>query len=77
MRLLRLVLTLLALALVVGPGPAGLALAQEQPVPPNYAQWEQDATRAETTLEASRASTMALEQLRAQIVEWRSKIAAA
>lgn len=80
MRLLRLVLTLLALALVVGPGPAGLAgpaLAQEQPVPPNYAQWEQDATRAETTLEASRASTMALEQLRAQIVEWRSKFAAA
>lgn len=82
MRVWRLVLAVLALALAIaggiGPfGPAGPALAQDQGAAPNYANWEQDATRAETTLEADRASSLALEQLRGQIVDWRTKFSAA
>ena len=37
----------------------------------DYGQWDSVANRAESALEAGRASSFALEQLRAELVEWR------
>ncbi|WP_377505099.1 DUF3772 domain-containing protein [Octadecabacter sp. R77987] len=37
----------------------------------DYGQWDSVASRAESALEAGRASSFALEQLRAELVEWR------
>ncbi|SIO26072.1 Small-conductance mechanosensitive channel [Rhodovulum sp. ES.010] len=44
---------------------------------PDYQVWEQVATRAEEVLEAGRASNQALEALRAQLVEWRTRFLSA
>jgi potassium efflux system protein len=50
---------------------------QGPPAGPVYSEWERLARRAEVTLEADRASNAALEQLRAQLVTWRSSFEAA
>ncbi len=68
--------TLLTLAAPL-PVWTGAALAQEAATAPDYAAWEQDATRAEEALEAARASNRALEDLRQKIVDWRAKFGAA
>lgn len=79
MSLVKRLLLILMLAVAGGAlAPLPPAMAQQQPATtPDYARWEQDATRAENTLEADRASSLALEQLRAQIVDWRTRFAAA
>jgi small-conductance mechanosensitive channel len=79
MSLVKRLLLILMLAVAGGAlAPLPPAMAQQQPTTtPDYARWEQDATRAENTLEADRASSLALEQLRAQIVDWRTRFAAA
>lgn len=61
------------------PGASPLAFAQEAGVAANlnYSQWELDAKRAETALAEGRASTLAFEQLRAQIVDWRTRFTTA
>lgn len=43
----------------------------------DYARWEQVATRAEGVLEDQRASTIALEELRGDIVNWRARFSSA
>ncbi len=78
---LRLVLLVLCVA-VVSPMPGQ---AQENPAQnataaaeaPDYAAWEETARRAEEAVAAGRASNAALEQLRADIVNWRSRFLAA
>ncbi|WP_343082375.1 DUF3772 domain-containing protein [Ostreiculturibacter nitratireducens] len=71
----------LALTALAAPAPFGVSSAAAQeaaaPAAPDYAAWERDATRAEDALEAGRASNLALEQLRQQIVDWRTKFSAA
>jgi small-conductance mechanosensitive channel len=44
---------------------------------PDYEVWSRVATRAEQALEAGRASDQALESLRAEVDEWRTRFAAA
>ncbi|WP_144023216.1 DUF3772 domain-containing protein [Brevirhabdus pacifica] len=44
---------------------------------PDYARWEATATRAEEAIQAGRASTVALEELRAQIADWRAQFQSA
>lgn len=76
---MRRLLILLVLVLGFG-GPAtvviapfgGFATAQETNSAPDYANWEKVARRAEIALEDKRASSEALETLRAEIVSWRS-----
>ncbi|WP_372604450.1 DUF3772 domain-containing protein [Actibacterium sp.] len=46
-------------------------------VTPDYADWEKTAARAEEAIVAARASTVAFEQLRAELVEWRAALLAA
>jgi small-conductance mechanosensitive channel len=43
----------------------------------DYAAWEDDAAQAEDIIAARRASTLAMEQLRTRIVDWRTKLTAA
>ncbi len=73
----------LILCLVLSPGigpsvttgPAGAALAQQEaglPLP-DYEEWEKVAIRAEEAVDAGRASTMALEVLRSELVQWRGR----
>ncbi|MFL4471227.1 DUF3772 domain-containing protein [Tateyamaria armeniaca] len=62
----RPVLAAIALALW-----AGLALAQA--TAPDYDEWQSVATRAEAAVDAARASDQALEELRAQIADWRQQ----
>ena len=50
------------------------ALAQDEP---DYASWEQAASRGEDVVEAGTASTPTLEALRADIVAWRDQFVAA
>ncbi|WP_299731675.1 DUF3772 domain-containing protein [uncultured Tateyamaria sp.] len=50
---------------------AGLALAQA--TAPDYARWQSVAERAEEAVDVARASDQALEQLRAQIADWRQQ----
>ena len=78
---MRAVLALL-LALIVALAPAGApgpAWAQDAAAEAaiDYDAWEQDAQRAETVLEAGRASNQALERLRSDIADWRSRFLAA
>ncbi|MBW4982184.1 DUF3772 domain-containing protein [Mameliella sp. CS4] len=54
----------------------GAALAQ-QDTPPDYTAWETVATRAEAMIDAERASDERLENLRAQIAQWREQFLAA
>ncbi|MFO1176753.1 MAG: DUF3772 domain-containing protein [Paracoccaceae bacterium] len=75
-----LVLALLAAGLVHGP--AGAAFADDAAQPgapqqPDYAAWDADAKVAEDVIAAARASTKAMEDLRARIVDWRTKFDAA
>ena len=50
---------------------AGLALAQA--TAPDYSEWQSVAERAERAVEAAQASDQALEELRAQIADWRQQ----
>jgi potassium-dependent mechanosensitive channel len=63
---------------------APLAHAQQTPAAdsaettgPDYAEWQNVAGRAEASIESGRASTVALEDLRAEIVSWREAFLAA
>lgn len=68
----------LAVALVpLAAGPQGAADAQTQGETVNYAGWEPVAIRAEAALEAGRASSAALGDLRGEIADWRSQFQAA
>lgn len=44
---------------------------------PDYAAWQETASRAENAIEAGRASNVALEDLRAEVVSWREAFLAA
>ncbi|PKP84689.1 MAG: DUF3772 domain-containing protein [Alphaproteobacteria bacterium HGW-Alphaproteobacteria-2] len=74
---------LLALGLALAALAAGAppVTAQAQPAAsataPDYAAWERLALRAEEVVEAGRAATDALEELRAQLAEWRLRLQAA
>ncbi|MDF1873680.1 DUF3772 domain-containing protein [Vannielia sp.] len=58
---------------VVEPVPEGEEPAQlSLPGGPDYTAWERAAEQAEQVLDADRASTLALEQMRARLVTWRS-----
>ena len=76
-RVLALLLALV-LGLVIWAGPQGAAAqgtpqpaAQDSPAGPDYGTWQDTATRAEDAIETGRASNVALEELRAEIVGWR------
>lgn len=74
-RLVCVVLALLfgALSLsTIAPGPA-LAQPHGQTESPDYDAWQQTALRAEQAVETARASSEALESLRAQLVSWRTQ----
>ncbi|RBI74721.1 DUF3772 domain-containing protein [Roseovarius sp. TE539] len=49
------------------------AHAQQPPEGPNYETWDLTADRATEAIEAARASTPALEELRNQLVDWRER----
>ncbi|MHC0055019.1 DUF3772 domain-containing protein [Actibacterium sp. D379-3] len=78
-RLLALLLCLSGGAALLSPLAASAQTAQAQTVVPDpatqidYAAWEATAARAEAAIEAGRASNLALEQVRAELVEWRAK----
>lgn len=87
MILLRRVMALL-LVLMLGIAPAYVphgawaqgsttATAQENGAGPDYEAWQRTADRAEDTIERGRASNVALEELRAEIVGWREAFLAA
>ncbi len=84
MRLLRL-LALLLFVIALPTGGVAPVLAQNgshpsettENAPPDYAAWEQTAKRAEDAVAAGRASDAALGQLRADIVDWRTRFLAA
>ncbi|WP_101068080.1 DUF3772 domain-containing protein [Roseovarius salinarum] len=88
--LFRLFLALvLAAALVpLGPGSAPLWVQAQQAQQQednagagsseiDYTEWEKTATRAEEAIEAGRASTVALEELRSELVNWRDRFSGA
>jgi len=66
----------LMLALVLGAGFLAIApppaKAQQAAQAIDYVAWEKTATRAENAIETARASTPALESLRAELVTWRN-----
>lgn len=68
---------LLVFALVFAacvPGLSTTAYSQEQDAnTPDYVAWENTAARAEKAIEAGRASSMALEELRNQLADWRQQ----
>ena len=69
-----------ALLIVAAPGlGTGPALAQDVAAAGalDFAQWEKDAAAAEKSVADNRASTLAMEQLRGRIVDWRTKFTAA
>lgn len=76
-----LLLVVLLLAGAVATSPAGWAqgapVAADAGAGPNYATWQTVAERAEAAIERGRASTVALEELRAEIVGWRESFLAA
>ncbi len=53
--------------------PVAPATEDETRSPPDYSAWDEVAARATEAVTAGRASTVALEELRAQIVEWRAR----
>lgn len=83
-RILPLVLAVM-LAVILGGTVGGGALAQggasvstqSDSTAPNYDAWEKTATRAESVVEVARASTPALEKLRAELTDWREQFQAA
>lgn len=83
---LRTLLAALALAALGALSPAtGPALAQDAAADPaqtvqaqiDYKAWEKDAGTAEEVIEAGRASTAAMEDMRTRIVNWRTRFDAA
>ncbi len=66
----RLRSALLALVLAIS---ASVVLAQQAGTTVNYAQWEKDAATAEEVIAAGRASTKAMEDMRARIANWRGQ----
>lgn len=56
---------------------AASVLAQPGTQGIDYDSWERTASRAEEAIDAGRASTIALEQLRNQLVEWRQRFSSA
>lgn len=74
-RLLRTLL--LVFSLLLTPAvillPVGQAHAQQPVSGPDYAAWEKTALRAENAIEAGRASTSALEDLRKELRKWREQ----
>ena len=80
MRALRAALLVLGLAIAAPVvsilPPVATAQAQEAAAP-DYAKWERDALQAEAILEAGQASTVALEQMRSRVAEWRGQFASA
>ena len=56
---------------------AAQTAAQEAASGPDYALWQETASRAEDAIEAGRASNVALEDLRAEVVSWREAFLAA
>ena len=79
MKVLRSLLTSLFLALFCVVSPPGLsqAFAQQVATTPDYVDWEKTAERAEDAVEAGRASDHALEELRAQLANWREQFSVA
>ena len=53
------------------------AATQDAAAGPDYAAWQETATRAEESIERGRASNVALEALRAEVVGWRESFLAA
>ncbi|HHB83548.1 MAG TPA: DUF3772 domain-containing protein, partial [Devosia sp.] len=68
---------LLVFSLVLTPAvlflPAAPAEAQQSASGPDYATWEKTAQRAENAIEAGRASTQALGDLRSELQKWREQ----
>ncbi|WP_246175735.1 DUF3772 domain-containing protein [Roseovarius bejariae] len=83
-RILPLVLAVM-LAMFLGGTVGGGAVAQggasvstqSDSTAPDYDAWEKTATRAESVVEVARASTPALEKLRAELTDWREQFQAA
>lgn len=77
------VLLVASLAVVLWPAPQAVVAQQSAPsetqeaAGPNYAAWQITAERAEESIERGRASNVALEELRAEIVGWRESLLAA
>jgi small-conductance mechanosensitive channel len=77
-RFLRLLCLLLALVAggalsLSGFGSAAVQAQQSAQSAPDYERWSNVATRAEESIEVSRASTAALEALREELVNWRQQ----
>ncbi|QYX57957.1 DUF3772 domain-containing protein [Roseovarius sp. SCSIO 43702] len=76
-RLIRCLLLLLYVTLGAAPAllgssfEGGAAWAQQRAQGPDYERWELIASRAEDAIDASRASTAALEEMRDQLADWR------
>lgn len=62
-----------ALSFAALPTTVPVAQAQETASTPNYVEWEKDAAGAEEALATARASSKAFEDMRARIVEWRTR----
>ncbi|MDD9707221.1 DUF3772 domain-containing protein [Seohaeicola sp. SP36] len=77
------VLLVASLAVVLWPAPQAVVAQQSAPsetqeaAGPDYAAWQITAERAEESIERGRASNVALEELRAEIVGWRESLLAA
>jgi len=77
------VLLLASLGVVLWPAPQAVVAQQSAPsetqeaAGPDYAAWQITAERAEESIERGRASNVALEELRAEIVGWRESLLAA
>jgi small-conductance mechanosensitive channel len=69
MRISRALFLLLFVALA---SPAGFAQSVEAPATYEYGDWEKTALRAEEAIAAGRASSLAFEQLRSDLVVWRN-----
>ena len=74
-RFFRLILFLAFGAIILAPviGPSAV-MAQPTVSGVDYDRWNNVATRAEDAIEASRASTSALEGLREELVSWRRQL---
>ena len=77
------VLLVASLGVVLWPAPQAVVAQQSAPsetqeaAGPDYAAWQITAERAEESIERGRASNVALEELRAEIVGWRESLLAA
>lgn len=76
-RLLAFVILAGAAPLAAPPAQAQTATTEATDLAPDYVAWEAVAKRAEDAVQAARASTPALEDLRAELVGWRAKFLAA